>query len=82
MSLRRIIAYFVCPALRDELAALRDGNTRVVLENGRLLDKLAERPRGRAGGAKGGRARAASLSPERRSEIASQAAKARWGAPQ
>ena len=33
---------------------------------------------GKLGGAKGGAARAASLSPEERSEIASQAAKARW----
>lgn len=34
---------------------------------------------GRMGGKKGGPARAAALSPERRSEIASKAAKARWG---
>lgn len=33
---------------------------------------------GRKGGLKGGKARAASLSPEKRSNIASQAAKARW----
>jgi hypothetical protein len=33
---------------------------------------------GRAGGAKGGRARADSLSPERRREIAKAAAEARW----
>lgn len=33
---------------------------------------------GRQGGLKGGRARAASLSPEQRSEIASVAASARW----
>lgn len=33
---------------------------------------------GRRGGLKGGPARAQSLSPERRKEIASQAAKARW----
>ena len=32
----------------------------------------------RAGGLKGGKARAKSLSPERRSEIAQAAAKARW----
>lgn len=34
---------------------------------------------GRRGGLKGGKARADSLSPERRSEIASLAAKRRWG---
>lgn len=33
---------------------------------------------GRKGGLKGGRARAKSLSPERRSEIAKKAAAARW----
>ena len=33
----------------------------------------------REGGLKGGKARAAKLSPERRSEIARQAALARWG---
>lgn len=34
---------------------------------------------GRLGGKKGGKARAAKLSPERRREIARQAAAARWG---
>lgn len=34
---------------------------------------------GRAGGKKGGKARAAALSPKRRSEIAKKAAAARWG---
>jgi hypothetical protein len=34
---------------------------------------------GRRGGLKGGRARAEALSPERRREIAQQAAAARWG---
>lgn len=33
---------------------------------------------GRRGGLKGGKARAASLSPERRQEIARKAAKSRW----
>ena len=36
--------------------------------------------RGRAGGLKGGKARAASLSPHRRAEIAKKAAGARWSA--
>jgi hypothetical protein len=34
---------------------------------------------GRLGGLKGGKARAAKLSPEQRSEIAKKAAAARWG---
>ncbi len=34
---------------------------------------------GRRGGLKGGKARAAKLTPERRKEIAQQAASARWG---
>ena len=34
---------------------------------------------GRLGGLKGGKARAAKLSPERRTEIAKKAAVARWG---
>ena len=34
---------------------------------------------GRLGGLKGGAARAASLSPRKRSQIAAKAAKARWG---
>jgi hypothetical protein len=33
---------------------------------------------GKAGGAKGGKARAANLSPKKRKEIATKAAKARW----
>lgn len=36
---------------------------------------------GRRGGKKGGKARADKLSPERRSEIARQAATARWNRP-
>jgi len=36
---------------------------------------------GKLGGAKGGTARARSLTPERRKEIAEQAAAARWGKP-
>jgi len=34
---------------------------------------------GKLGGLKGGKARAAALTPERRKEIAQKAAKARWG---
>jgi hypothetical protein len=36
---------------------------------------------GRRGGLKGGRARAAKMSPEKRAEIARKAAKARWKKP-
>ena len=36
---------------------------------------------GRLGGLKGGRARAAALTPKKRSQIAAKAAKARWGSP-
>jgi hypothetical protein len=49
---------------------------RLVTEDGR---DLAAVMMGRLGGLKGGRARAATLSPERRKEIAEKAAKARWG---
>lgn len=42
---------------------------------------LAAQFLGLKGGAKGGHARAASLSPERRAEIASLAAKIRWSQP-
>lgn len=41
-------------------------------------DTEAAKEPGRKGGLKGGRARAAALSPERRKEIASKAAKSRW----
>lgn len=41
--------------------------------------KAAAAAMGRRGGLKGGKARAEALSPERRSEIAKQAAAARWG---
>jgi hypothetical protein len=39
----------------------------------------AAQTNGRNGGIKGGKARAAKLSPEQRSEIARTAARARWG---
>ena len=48
-------------------------------------DKPAKNPAavalGKLGGAKGGRARAAKLTPAQRSEIAKKAAAARWGKP-
>jgi hypothetical protein len=40
MSLRERIAYFICPALRAEVESLRDGNTKVVLENQKLFDEI------------------------------------------
>jgi hypothetical protein len=40
--------------------------------------KAAAAALGRKGGLKGGKARAAALSPKKRSEIAKKAAKARW----
>ena len=42
------------------------------------LRRLAAKILGKKGGKNGGRARAEKLSPERRSEIARKAAKARW----
>ena len=49
---------------------------RLVTEDGR---DLAAVMLGRLGGLKGGRARAATLTPERRKEIAEKAARTRWG---
>jgi hypothetical protein len=58
---------------------------------GQVVDRAPERPEdsgkmqaavelGRRGGLKGGRARANSLTPEKRKKIAQDAAKKRWGA--
>jgi len=53
---------------------------RVVQEaTGQLKGGFDAKEMGRRGGLKGGRVRAEKLSPERRSEIASKAAAARWG---
>lgn len=49
---------------------------RMVTDDGRDLAAVLL---GRLGGLKGGRARADSLSPERRKQIAEKAAQARWG---
>jgi hypothetical protein len=57
---------------------------------GQVEDRAPDRPQdptkdqaavalGRKGGLKGGSARAAKMSPERRAEIARKAAKTRWG---
>lgn len=50
MTLRRRIAFRICPDLRDEIAALQSGNTKVVLENERLLDRLSAPATERGGG--------------------------------
>lgn len=36
--MRQRIAFWICPDLKAEIDALRSGNTKVVLENARLLD--------------------------------------------
>lgn len=59
--------------------ATGESEDRLVTEDGR---DLAAVMMGRLGGLKGGRARAISLAPERRSEIAAKAARARWSKPQ
>ena len=52
----------------------------VDLATGEESDDQPEKAEGqRRGGLKGGKARAAKLSPEERSAIAKKAAKARWG---
>lgn len=56
--------------------ATGDQADRLVTDDGR---DLAAVMLGRLGGLKGGHARAATLSPERRKEIAEKAARARWG---
>jgi hypothetical protein len=52
----------------------------VDVATGEVEDKAPEKAEGqRKGGLKGGKARAAKLSPEERSAIAKKAAKVRWG---
>jgi len=41
MGLRERLAYLICPWLKAEIDALRSGNTKVVLENQKLLDRVA-----------------------------------------
>lgn len=40
MDIRRRLAFWICPDLRAEVRALQEGNTKVVLENERLLDQI------------------------------------------
>ena len=56
-------------------AAIRDQAT----DESRIVKNPAAVALGRLGGLKGGKARAANLTPERRVEIARKAALARWG---
>lgn len=62
--------------------------TQIAFDVARIATGEAEKPmltdrqeQGRAGGLKGGVARADKLSPERRAEIARRAAEARWKKP-
>jgi hypothetical protein len=50
LKLKKRAAFFICPVLKDEIEALRDGNTKVVLENRKLLDRLASDNGGRENG--------------------------------
>jgi hypothetical protein len=52
----------------------------VEMQSEEALIKAAAAALGRKGGLVGGKARAASLTPKRRTEIAKKAAAARWGA--
>lgn len=67
----------------DDLMAQLTAGKIAVGENGRIQlsdgRDLAAVMLGRRGGLKGGRARAKSLTPEKRTEIARAAAAARWG---
>jgi len=49
------------------------------IATGQVEDESSKTPKRAAGGKKGGPARSASLTPEKRKEIAEKAAKARWG---
>lgn len=68
-------------SITDIVAAISEGANPETLS-----DQTAKDPervaRGKLGGSKGGKLRAEKLSPERRREIASQAARARWQARQ
>ncbi len=52
---------------------------KLATDEARIVKNPAAVALGRLGGLKGGKARAAKLSPERRKEIAKKAALARWG---
>ena len=75
----RIVALSTAQDLPSDLKAMTGSQT----GNPPILDEKPEKnpaavALGRLGGLKGGKARAASLSKKKRSEIAKKAAKARW----
>jgi hypothetical protein len=61
-------------AKKKNAAAVQLGKLRM-----KALSKTEQRELARSGGLAGGAARAESLTPERRAEIAKKAAAARWG---
>ncbi len=63
--------------LAKSIVDLATGETKEPLPQDEV--KAAAAALGRLGGLKGGKARAKSLSPKKRSEIAKKAAAARWG---
>jgi len=60
-------------------AIVQDATTEPAPETPEEMERRVMREMGRKGGLKGGKARAESMTPEQRSEIAKRAAKARWG---
>lgn len=70
------------PKRRKKAEDVNETAHRVVAEATGEIEKHKKNPAavalGRLGGAKGGKARADSLTPERRKEIAARAAMARW----
>src|SRR3972149_3066086 len=75
----------VISPLQNHAMSKRSRTTDPILLASRVFKHVAATPNnpaavalGKLGGPKGGPARAKALSPERRSEIASRAAKARW----
>jgi hypothetical protein len=83
----RVTEVTLHPAQKRQMP--RDPNQRVKLALDMLYGEAGPMPeptkdperveRGKLGGAKGGKLRAAKLTPERRAEIARKAARARWG---
>ncbi len=65
------------------IVALSTGQSVPQLSSGEVKKMRSEAAAilGRLGGSKGGKARAATLSADRRTEIARRAAQARWGKP-
>lgn len=72
-DINQLAASIVDEATRDEPEAVPDAVPAQPEKNAAAVEL------GRRGGLKGGKARAASLTPEQRSEIAKKAAAKRWG---